>query len=72
MSQEFQREYLIRLPLSLAQLYQRAYNDKTAQSRHNNADHGGRPIGRTAEQPEERPADRARIDDGSRHRAGFP
>ena len=36
MSQEFQREYLIRLPLPLAQLYQRAYNDKSAQSRHNN------------------------------------
>jgi serine/threonine protein kinase/Tfp pilus assembly protein PilF len=36
MSQEFQRDYLIRLPLPLAQLYQRAYNDKSAQSRHNN------------------------------------
>jgi serine/threonine protein kinase/tetratricopeptide (TPR) repeat protein len=35
-SQEFQREYLIRLPLPLAQLYQRAYNDKSAFSRHNN------------------------------------
>jgi WD40 repeat protein/serine/threonine protein kinase len=36
MYQEFQREYLIRLPLPLAQLYQRAYNDKSPQSRHNN------------------------------------
>ena len=36
MSSEFQREYLIQLPLPLAQLYQRAYNDKSAQSRHNN------------------------------------
>ena len=36
MSQEFQRDYLIRLPLPLAQLYQRAYNDKSAQSRHDN------------------------------------
>jgi serine/threonine protein kinase len=36
MSQQFQRDYLIRLPLPLAQLYQRAYNDKSAQSRHNN------------------------------------
>jgi hypothetical protein len=36
MSNEFQRDYLIRLPLPLAQLYQRAYNDKSAQSRHNN------------------------------------
>jgi serine/threonine protein kinase/tetratricopeptide (TPR) repeat protein len=36
MSQEFQRDYLIRLPSPLAQLYQRAYNDKSAQSRHNN------------------------------------
>jgi hypothetical protein len=36
MSHDFQRDYLIRLPLPLAQLYQRAYNDKSAQSRHNN------------------------------------
>jgi serine/threonine protein kinase/tetratricopeptide (TPR) repeat protein len=36
MLHDFQREYLIRLPLPLAQLYQRAYNDKSAQSRHNN------------------------------------
>jgi WD40 repeat protein/serine/threonine protein kinase len=36
MSSEFQREYLVRLPLPLAQLYHRAYNDKSAQSRHNN------------------------------------
>ena len=34
MSQEFQRDYLIRLRSPLAQLYQRAYNDKSAQSRH--------------------------------------
>jgi hypothetical protein len=31
---EFQREYLIRLPLPLAQLYRRAYNEKSPQGRH--------------------------------------
>jgi tetratricopeptide (TPR) repeat protein len=33
---EFQREYLIRLPLPLAQLYGRAYNAKDARGRHDN------------------------------------
>src|SRR5437868_5389638 len=36
MSREFQRDYLIRLPLPLAQLYARAYNAKDARSRHDN------------------------------------
>lgn len=36
MSAEFKREYLLRLPLPLAQLYARAYNAKDAHSRHNN------------------------------------
>src|SRR5262249_58345578 len=36
MSQEFQREYLLRLPLPLAQLYSRAYNAKDARGRHDN------------------------------------
>ncbi len=36
MSGDFQREYLVRLPLPLAQLYSRAFNDKEARSRHNN------------------------------------
>ena len=34
MSAAFRREYLVRLPLPLAQLYSRAHNDKTARSRH--------------------------------------
>jgi serine/threonine protein kinase len=33
---EFQREYLVRLPLPLAQLYSRAYNAKDARGRHDN------------------------------------
>ncbi len=37
MSQEFRREYLLRLPLPLAQLYSRAYNAKDARGRHDNA-----------------------------------
>ena len=37
MTPEFQREYLVRLPLPLAQLYSRAYNGKDARSRHDNA-----------------------------------
>jgi formylglycine-generating enzyme required for sulfatase activity/serine/threonine protein kinase/Tfp pilus assembly protein PilF len=36
MSQEFHRDYLIRLPLPLAQLYSRAHNAKDARSRHDN------------------------------------
>ena len=36
MAQEFQREYLLRLPLPLAQLYSRAYNAKDARGRHDN------------------------------------
>ncbi len=36
MTQEFQREYLLRLPLPLAQLYSRAYNAKDARGRHDN------------------------------------
>jgi WD40 repeat protein/tetratricopeptide (TPR) repeat protein len=34
---EFRREYLLRLPLPLAQLYSRAFNAKDARSRHDNA-----------------------------------
>src|SRR5262245_24131682 len=34
---DFQREYLLRLPLPLAQLYGRAHNAKDARSRHDNA-----------------------------------
>ena len=37
MSQEFRREYLLRLPLPLAKLYSRAYNAKDARGRHDNA-----------------------------------
>ena len=37
MATEFNREYLLRLPLPLAQLYSRAYNAKDARSRHDNA-----------------------------------
>ena len=37
MPEEFRREYLLRLPLPLAQLYSRAYNAKDARSRHDNA-----------------------------------
>jgi serine/threonine protein kinase/tetratricopeptide (TPR) repeat protein len=33
----FRREYLLRLPLPLAQLYNRAYNAKSARERHDNA-----------------------------------
>ena len=36
MSNEFQREYLLRLPLPLAQLYGRAYNAKDGRGRHDN------------------------------------
>src|SRR3954469_14814522 len=36
MSQEFQRDYLIRLPLPLAQLYSRSHGDKSARGRHDN------------------------------------
>lgn len=36
MSDQFQRDYLIRLPLPLAQLYSRAYNAKDARARHDN------------------------------------
>jgi hypothetical protein len=36
MSQEFQRDYLVRLPLPLAQLYSRAYNAKDPRGRHDN------------------------------------
>jgi hypothetical protein len=34
---EFHREYLVRLPLPLAQLYSRAFNAKEARARHDNA-----------------------------------
>ncbi len=34
---DFHREYLVRLPLPLAQLYSRAFNAKEARSRHDNA-----------------------------------
>jgi hypothetical protein len=34
---EFRREYLVRLPLPLAQLYSRAFNAKEARARHDNA-----------------------------------
>ena len=37
MPAEFQREYLVRLPLPVAELYGRAYNGKDAHSRHDNA-----------------------------------
>jgi len=37
MPEEFRREYLLRLPLPLAQLYSRAFNAKDARSRHDNA-----------------------------------
>src|SRR5436309_4779215 len=36
MLSEFRREYLVRLPLPLAQLYSRAYNAKDPRSRHDN------------------------------------
>jgi serine/threonine protein kinase len=36
MSELFQRDYLVRLPLPLAQLYGRAYNAKDSRSRHDN------------------------------------
>ena len=36
MSTEFQREYLQRLPLPLAQLYSRAHNAKDTRGRHGN------------------------------------
>src|SRR5437868_1503404 len=36
MSHEFQPEYLLRLPLPLAQLYSRAHNAKDARGRHDN------------------------------------
>src|SRR3990167_6920500 len=36
MGMEFQREFLIRLPLPLAQLYSRAFNAKDGRSRHDN------------------------------------
>jgi serine/threonine protein kinase len=36
MSQDFQREYLLRLSLPLAQLYSRAHNAKDARGRHDN------------------------------------
>src|ERR1700710_1131674 len=36
MPAEFQREYLVRLPLPLAQLYGRAHNAKDARARHDN------------------------------------
>src|SRR5437764_359483 len=36
MNQEFRRDYLVRLPLPLAQLYSRAYNAKDARGRHDN------------------------------------
>jgi serine/threonine protein kinase len=36
MAETFQREYLLRLPLPLAQLYSRAYNAKDARGRHDN------------------------------------
>ena len=34
MSAEYQREYLVRLPLPLAQLYDRAHNAKDARARY--------------------------------------
>jgi tetratricopeptide (TPR) repeat protein/serine/threonine protein kinase len=37
MTATFQREYLLRLPLPLAQLYARAHNAKEARARHDNA-----------------------------------
>jgi WD40 repeat protein/serine/threonine protein kinase len=37
MAFDFQRDYQGRLPLPLAQLYSRAYHDKDARARHNNA-----------------------------------
>ena len=37
MSQQFQRDYLVRLPLPVAQLYSRAFNAKDARARHDNA-----------------------------------
>jgi serine/threonine protein kinase/WD40 repeat protein/tetratricopeptide (TPR) repeat protein len=37
MSYSFHREYLVRLPLPLAQLYRRAHNAKDARGRHDNA-----------------------------------
>jgi tetratricopeptide (TPR) repeat protein/serine/threonine protein kinase len=37
MAADFQREYLLRLPLPLAQLYSRAHNAKDARGRHDNA-----------------------------------
>lgn len=37
MDDTFRREYLVRLPLPLAQLYSRAHNAKLARSRHDNA-----------------------------------
>lgn len=37
MRDEFRREYLLRLPLPLAQLYGRTYNAKSARERHDNA-----------------------------------
>src|SRR5437660_7713216 len=37
MDLEFRRDYLLRLPLPLAQLYSRAYNAKDARSRHDNS-----------------------------------
>jgi hypothetical protein len=36
LSEPFQRDYLVRLPLPLAQLYSRAHNAKDARSRHDN------------------------------------
>jgi hypothetical protein len=33
----FRREYLVRLPLPLAQLYSRAFNAKDGRARHDNA-----------------------------------
>lgn len=37
MTAVFHREYLVHLPLPLAQLYNRTYNDKSPGSRHDNA-----------------------------------
>ncbi|MBV9126077.1 MAG: hypothetical protein JO112_22220, partial [Planctomycetes bacterium] len=37
MSQELRREYLVRLPLPLAQLYGRAHHAKDARARHDHA-----------------------------------
>jgi len=36
MDQGFRREYLLRLPLPLAQLYSRAHNAKDTRTRHDN------------------------------------